>query len=467
MNLKKTNSSIPYLMLAVLFFIIYLGYIKLHHHPWYMDDPDQVAILQEIKNPLDIFFDPQVQNNFGNPFSIVPIFMFSLWLDIQLFSNQVHFFYWHNIVSGLLTCFLLYKVLLRFSKHHFFSFTTTLLWLLLPSTISIMQWISARHYMEGFLFFLLMVEFIERYQESKEEKNYLYLITSICCGILAMLSKDIFVTITPVYLFFRGWWIQDRKMLLNSIALSFFYTTYRFFIIGGNIAQEIQLLQLKEVIILHLRFGYALIAHWLGLIIILGSILLTIWYINRKKSASIPIFTFAVIFWLSSFIPVFPVMIGFYYPFKIPGEIYRYVFFLNTIIIVWTNYLIIEYSNKQKNHSYFKLFPSIVLLLLILIGTKSAQEHWQMRKDKLALEIQFYENNVDKLLYIEEHAFYLHGYHRLYWPDKENHFIASPDATSYSLNADLEKYTTIWRYDKKEKAIIEDKKLYSEIIQHN
>src|SRR5437870_3872799 len=88
-----------------------LAYIRLLSRWWFEDDPFVFAYAAKITNPVAIFTNSQVLRHFTMGQALVPMQIFSFWVDVRLAGFSPLFAYLHQTLSFLLTLLMLYLVL--------------------------------------------------------------------------------------------------------------------------------------------------------------------------------------------------------------------------------------------------------------------------------------------------------------------------------------------------------------------
>ena len=454
----KHWSTILLVLIGIAFSVLYL---QLLSNWWYEDDPIQFSTVALIKNPLNIFIDREVIRGFG-PGLLVPMQILSYWIDIKLAGFDPFASYIHSLISFLVTLVLMYAVLLNWTKDRILAFAGTMLWMLLPSTLVVHQFIAARHYLEGLMFALAAIYLTQKLSRDNKHQPDFFL-SLILIGLFAaaaMLSKEIYATVLPTFLLLSGLGKKQIRLVILAILLALGYAIARIVMVDPNASYPVPLAgainYLKFLLILPFTFsankgGY--------LFYLAGAIVVTalLWRGRRSGVKSV-----VLLFALSSaaLIAIYPTAFAVLISYKTPGTWYRATFIINTIIIIW----LISTLAKVKAFK-LRLAAIATMALIILFGTVETKRLWRVRLDRAAAEGKFYVANPDKLLYSEQEAYwFIFGVHKMYQVQEE-HFINKYNPANAQERERLGRYSTIWRYDGTN--FMPDDSLYHEIEQEN
>ncbi len=135
---------------------------------WARDGGSRTTLLytlrySQIHNPVSIFIDRGILRHLVTGRALVPMQVLSFWTDVRLAGYSPQFAYLHQTCSFLLTLLFLYLILIRvFQDDIPAAVFVGVLWVLLPSTSVVVQFLSTRHYLEGMLFSALALCLLQR-----------------------------------------------------------------------------------------------------------------------------------------------------------------------------------------------------------------------------------------------------------------------------------------------------------------
>ncbi len=146
----RFRGEITPLLLVVAFALVFsVVFLESPFHWWYEDDPWQDAVAASIPNPVQIFTDPVRMQSFGSGASLVPIQLFSYWMDLRLFGNSPVMANLRSLFWLVAAAILFFALSLELTRDRWISAAFAAFWVCLPSTISVHPYLSARHYLEG------------------------------------------------------------------------------------------------------------------------------------------------------------------------------------------------------------------------------------------------------------------------------------------------------------------------------
>lgn len=393
-----------------------------------------------IANPLRIFMDPSVLNSWGASNALVPFQLLSYWIDMHLFGPFPFPVYVHNVLSFLVVTLLLYAVLLQCTRDRFAALSATLLWMILPSTLAVHQFISTRHYMEGLLFALAMiyVTFKSLEQEKRISVKTAVLISGL--GLIGMLCKEIYATTIPTFLAMIGLWRRRYALVVLGICLTVIYATYRLTFLGGDLTYTMEFVSGREYLFFLSKIPYALTASPLGYLLYGAIGILTglnFWRNGRK--AIWPTLLFVALMAVT-FLALYPVTWAFNLVYDTPGVWYRVPFLVNTWLVIYGTWLLHQLVEQPTLSTIL-----VLITFLILPSVEMTRWHWQTTVAQAETEGMFYINNPDKLLYSQAEAlWFIQGVHELYnVPQK--HYIHKYYPFSPLSQTMIRQYDTIWR----------------------
>lgn len=453
------RSWIVFLFIIAAGLIFSIGYLKTTSQWWYEDDPGEFIYVKAISNPLAIFTDPKILKQFTTGQALVPMQLLSLWIDARLFGYEPFPAYVHNLVVLLLVMVLLYAVLVEWTKNQWVSLLGSVIWLLLPSTIAVHEFISARHYMEGLACALAVVWLVQKKVQDVSWRGMFFFLIVAVLSIQAMLFKEIYATILPVFLFLSGLNWRKYAYLGLSVALVGFYGLYRLGAIGMSIEYTMPLVGIRKYIRFLIDLPYMLTASKYGYIIYIGISLLTIWLILKDRRV-VKGMILAGLSTVAALVALYPVTYALLSQYQTPGTWYRVPFIINTIFLLWGMYVLAQTLPRRG-----QIITLAVVGLLVLPGTVRTQQHWDFQKGLSRAEAMFYLSNPDKLLFSESDAYwFIIGVHKMYFVSEE-HYILQEFRKNPQVSHMLSLYKTIWRYQ--DGHFISDDNLYQALLKEN
>ena len=461
--LQKYNPSpykelLPFFLITLFVISFSVFYLKVTQTWWFEDDP--LDILSSINhNPIDFFINTEVIKNIGTGNPLVPFKHLSQYIDVQLAGLYPSFHYWHTIITTILAAFGLYSVLNLFSKNSIASFFIVILWILLPSTITIIHFIAARHYMEGMPFACLAIYCTYQFCNSDQNNSKLLLII-IISSLISMLYKEIYITSLPTFIFLYSIYKKKYKITIIITGIAIFYAIYRLFIIGlasqygGNTP-----LKLEEYFYFFQILPNTFTTNPNGVSIYLISLLIIIYSLLKDRKNILQV-AFFIIMLATAFIAIYIIMRPIMQTANNPGTWTRGVFMLNTVLLFFTASIAIKIFNK-----YILSFIFIAIVMLTISGTHKSKIAWDELKLNAKKEGIFYLENPDKLLISTSAAsWFIRGVHHLYNIEKAHYiwegYLKNPDlyntdAVNYIWEGRsdspeekkiLTQYNSIWKY---------------------
>ena len=443
--------------IIITFFIIILSltYLKLTEKWWFEDDSFEISSSKEISNPIKYFIHKKTINNTSK--SLVPFKFLSNWIDAKLAWQSATFCYWHNILSIVLAAIFLYFILNKFTGNKIASLFVALFWILLPSTIATLHFISARHYIEGMPFALLSIYFAYRVCEKEEKENFKMLFGIGFFAIVAMLYKEIYITSLPTFLFLYSIFKKKYKITATIVFIVFFYIAYRLWAIGivsdyGGITPP----TLKEYPKIFSSLPNTFTTNKNGYFVYLIVLFVMVFSIIKDKK-NIKLVLFFIILLGTAILAIFIVLKPIIYSAKFPGTWYRGVFMLNTIILFFSAFLTIKNFNK-----YLQTIILITVIALTISGTHKTKKIWDNMKLLEEKEGKFYIANPDKLLISRANASWsIPGICKMY-NIKEPHHIWAKNIKRNDHSKIFLKYNSVWLFHKGE--IVQSYNLHKNLL---
>ena len=438
------------------FFLFCIGgvyhvlFLRTFSHWWFEDDPVLFAFVRTIANPLRFFFDRSAIQSFSA--SLVPMQSVSMWIDSAIAYRSVRFAQIHHLFSLQVTLILLYIVLRDFGLRSRAAFALVLLWLCLPATVSVNEFLSARHYLEGFgwsLGAVLVAQKIgqRRWRETAPTIALLFVMLAI-----GALFKELYVVTVPLFVFFYLY--SCRRYMAAGIALLVIplYGLYRVWAFGSRLPLFMPLVETRAYLKFLGRFPYIFAGNAGGYLIIIALGLLCLW---RFRNINLRIAGCALLLLCTALATIYPTTFAISRDWLIHGTWYRVMFFVNTIFLLGGGYWL------EKTQTRSARVAALVLSGVILIeGGYVTERHWHDEMVRYKREGRYYLQHNDRLIYSELAAYwYLGGMQTLY-EIVPRHYITSREAGPLSPEQ-AASYQTVWRY--RDGTFVEDRQLYEKL----
>src|SRR2546423_459999 len=198
-SLRETFSDARSWIFFSLTSLVYnIFFLRTFSHWWFEDDAHLFGFVRTIRNPA-AFFSRETIKSLGAGGALTPCQAVSEWIDSQIAYRSLAFALFHNTVSVTVTLLLLFHVLRRFALSTRAAILLCLLWLFLPATIVVTEFLSARHYLEGFAVSLLAVAFAQNLSHGvwrERARTIALLSVTVAC---AMLFKELYAITVPLF----------------------------------------------------------------------------------------------------------------------------------------------------------------------------------------------------------------------------------------------------------------------------
>jgi hypothetical protein len=421
---NRRSALAAFLLLA--FGVVYAtAYLRLGSRWWFEDDPALYAYANQIRNPLSIFIDPGVLRHLVTGRALVPMQVFSFWVDVRLAGYSPQFAYLHQTCSFLLTLFFLYLILLRvFEDDIAAAVSVSVVWVLLPSTSVVVQFLSTRHYLEGMLFSTLALCLLQRGIR----------IGALLSMVVGMLCKETYAVLIPAIVLMYAWPRRDRGLALSTAAIVCVYAVYRYGMLGPALTYGMPLLTVGQYPKFLSKLPYSLASNYGGYCLC-GIIAALCYYFARRSRENRQIILYFLAALALSLGPIFPASWPLYGTIRSPDPWYRILFLLNTVVIVFGGYLAVRSLSRRM-----QLALAILAIAILIPGTEKTRRLWADMTTRAEREGKFYLNNPDKILLSEQVAWwFIPGVYGMYQV-KTPHYILLKDLP------DLQPGTTIWRF---------------------
>jgi hypothetical protein len=187
--------------------------------------------------------------------ALVPMQVLSFWIDLRLARVSPQFAYIHQTCSFLLTLLFLYLILVRaFQNDRAAAFFVSVLWVLLPSTSVVLQFLSTRHYLEGMLFSALALCLLQRDIR----------IAALFSMVAGMLCKETYAVLIPAIVLLYAWRRRDRGLALSTAAIVSAYAAYRYWMLGPALSYDIPLMTIGQYLKFLSKLPYSLSSNYGG-----------------------------------------------------------------------------------------------------------------------------------------------------------------------------------------------------------
>ncbi len=418
----------------VLVGILYaMVFFHLYSRWWFEDDPFLFSYVNKIHDPGKIFIDPAVLRNFTAGKALVPMQLLSYWIDVRLAGFSPYFAYAHQAFSFLLTLLLLYLVLLEaLAEDAMAAFVFSFLWMLLPSTGVVLQFLSTRHYLEGLLFCALSMYLLEKLRREDGGLSWVAALLIVLCALVALLYKEIYAPILSFLLILNAWRYRDRRLAIYAIAMASGYAAYRFWILGLALDYGVPFLNTWQYLKFLTKLPYALSANYGGYCLWAILVVFCFYFARREEEGykSILYSLGAVGLSLASILPVsFPL----YGMIRRPDPWYRILFLPHTILIFVAGYLAVRCMRRRM-----QALLAVLAVAILIPGVVKTRTLWVELTSSAEREGRFYLDNPDKVLLSEQEAWW-------FIPGLQEMYSATPP--HYMLMRDLHgPHGAVWRY---------------------
>ena len=453
--LRETFSNARYWTFFSLTSLVYnVFFLRTFSHWWFEDDPFLFGFVRTIQNPALFFVSRDTIKSLGAGGALTPFQAVSEWIDSQIAYRSLAFAHFHNTASVAITLMLLFHVLRRFGLSPRAAIVLGLLWLLLPATIVISEFLSARHYLEGFAVSLLAVALAQNIAQEvwrENRRTIALLCLTLAC---AMLFKELYAITVPLFCAIYLFESQRYRAAVGPLVLIPFFLAYRYWVFGGTLDAGSPHLGPTEYVTYLSRLPYAICGNFGGYALVLLFVLLLAGFARQQKTPGrFLIYAFLII--ASNLAVIYPVAFPVSLQWLEHGTWSRALFLLGSGLLIAGG---IACFHSPLRHA--RTFVPLLTFSVLICGAVATRTEWQRLMLQSKREGRFYVAHPDRLFYSEvPAAFFLDGVRLLYDIPTRHHVLASdqqrPKADS------LNRYQTIWRVvDGK---YVEDPKLFSEL----
>jgi hypothetical protein len=411
-------APVALLLLGLLYSSSYLG---LSARWWFEDDPFLFDHASQLADPSTAFAEPEVLRHFTGGRALVPMQILSYWIDVQFPAFSPGFAYAHQMGSFLLALLLLYLVLLPvFRYDKIATFTLCGIWLLLPSTAVVVQFLATRHYLEGMVFLLAATCVLQRFRSSDGRLSGATRAAVLFLACASLLCKEIYVPVAAVLLLANSQRHRDYALGASTLGLLVLYAGYRTLMIGPQVDYAIPFLTAPQYLKFITKLPYTITANYggygvLGVLIVLGSLFL--W---RRQGCHKAMFWFLAAMALS-LAAIVPVSFPLYGSIRRPDPWYRILFVLNTLLLCFGGWLAVRCEVRLR------IAAACVVLLALVPGAEKTRRLWSDLTASAEREGRFYLDNPGKVLLSEQEAsWFIPGIHQMY-KVKTTHYVLLKD----------------------------------------
>jgi hypothetical protein len=309
--------------------------------------------------------------------------------------------------------------------------------MVLPATAVVLQFLSARHYLEGLLFSTLAIYILEREATGAFELSWNAQVGVLLAAIAALLCKEIYVAVLPPVLMFYSWRYRDRGLGLATIATVCAYVAYRFWILGPAFDYNISLLNPRQYLAFLSKLPYTVSANYGGYFVCGIVVLLAFQFLRSgRKSSATPLLYFAALFVLA-LAAVLPASMPLYGTIRFPGTWYRLIFIPHTLAIVCCGWLAVRCTSP-----FVRTVIGVVFLAILIPGVRKTDRVWAEMTASAEREGKFYLKYPDKILLSDQEAWWFIPGVDLMYKVKTPHYVLAKDLLSGQVQA-----KPVWRFE--------------------
>lgn len=454
-SLGETFSNWRYWIFFSLISVVYNAvFLRTFSHWWFEDDCYLFGFVRTIRNPAAFFLRETIKS-LGAGGALTPFQAVSEWIDSQIDFRSLAFAHFHNIISVAVALILLFHVLRRFAVSIRAAIAVCLLWLCLPATIVVTDFLSARHYLEGFAISLLAVAFAQNIGQRTWDQNA-RTIGLLCFTVgSAMLFKELYAVTVPLFCAIYLFESNRNRAAAAALILIPLYFVYRYWVFGPTIASGSPWLRPTEYLIYLWRLPYMLAGNFGGYALVVVAITVLILFARQQKRPG-RFLVYAALVLGSDLAIIYPVAFPVSLQWQDHGTWCRALFLLGSGLLIAAGIACFHASLPRRA----RIFAAILTFAVLIPGALVTRQEWQRLMLQSKREGTFYLAHPDRLFYSEvPAAFFLDGVRFLYDIPVRHHIFAverhQPPAGI------LNRYETIWRVvDGK---YVEDPKLFSEL----
>jgi len=463
----STASSLPLwqrmalLGLAALLvsFVYHAVFLRVFSHWWFEDDPAQFAFVKHVSNPVAFFTNLDVIHRFGGGAAVAPMQALSEWVDSQLAYRSVKFALWHNIVSLAATLVLLFYGLRRFAFTTAGTLALTGLWLCLPATIAVNEFLSTRHYLEGLAASLIAIILAQALVAGNWREDWKSVGLLSLAVIHASLYKEVYATALPIFLCFYLYGSRRKYAAAANLVVLGLFLAYRYWAFGANVHWDAPFLGPADYLKFLSRLPYIFAGNAGGYFLFV-LFLLVLFAGYRRQQISATIIGVVVLLLMVELAVIYPISRNYlvYQGWTRRGPWDRGVLAFNTTFLFAGGYLIMKTFSRSG-----RVLAVLLAVVVLIPSAWHAQQVWHEAMIRHRKQGKFYLEHPDRLLFCDLQApWFLDALRAMYEVPIRHHVAAKgPDPMSCR---EMETYPTIWRYVGG--TFVEDPALYTKLLEN-
>jgi hypothetical protein len=410
---------------------------------WFEDDPYLYAAILNVASPWLFFYDVAANRLATGPNELAPVLLSSMWLDLWLAPRSTVWAYSHNALVYLATALAFYFAMRRLLRERWLALSTTIAWMLLPSTTVLVEFLSTRHYMIGLFWALLAAMSVDDALKARPGKRGLLLARVASFIWLSIISKEFFppAVLTLTFLWFI--WRRDWRGAAIPLALGAAYAVYRALLTEPSLVYyNSSLMSLEQTLKLLLRLPYMTYAGWAGYAA-LGFTCIRLWRKAKADADILPVVLIGAATLAVSLAVIYPVGDSLNGSWRSLGTWYRTPCVINTLLLVG-----FAYAVGTLHHERERIALMTLLLIVTYNGSQRTAQHWNGLKAEQAAEADFVLSNPGKTLVSQLRAvWFLPGVKMLYEGKEKAAFVhrwQQPHTELYRQT--LESSSPFWIY---------------------
>ncbi len=377
---------------------------------WFEDDPYVYSAILDVASPWLFFYDVAANRLATGPNELAPVLLSSMWLDLWLAPRSTVLAYSHNALVYLATAVAFYFAMLRLLRERWLALSTAVIWMLLPSTSVLVEFLSTRHYMIGLFWALLAVMSVDDALKARPGPRGLLLARVALFIWLSIISKEFFppAVLTLTFLWFA--WRRDWRGAAIPVALGAAYAIYRALMTEPSLVYYgTSLMSLEQTLKLLLRLPYMTYAGWAGY----AALAFTCVRLRRKAKDDariLPVVLIGAATLAVSLAVIYPVGHSLNASWRSLGTWYRTPCVINTLLLAGFAYAVGTLRQESARMALMAL-----LLIVTYHGSQRTAQHWDGMKAEQAAEADFILSNPGKTLVSQTKAvWFLPGVKKLY-----------------------------------------------------
>ena len=439
---RLPHGHAPALILLTAVWLVQVGTAtRTYRDWWFEDDTPHLVFVRDNPAPLGYFLDKDLVHKLSLGHAVTPWFPFTFWVDRQVDPLSPRTAYLHTAVSLLATAFLLYFLMARFTDR-LHALAMVSVWLWLPSTVVITEFLSTRHYLEGLAF---SAASLLAAQKAVRQESYPYFWFSAIFYLLACTAKEVYVSTTLVLLL--GYYLLRRRFsaMAAMFGCGLLYAGYRFWALG-LVGKNLSGAFLEDYHLFLARLPYILTGNLGGYLLFAAGIAVCValWRAG-KLSATAGCWFLANIG--VALLTIFPVTANITHQYRELGTWYRVVFLSNTLFLASLAWPFFRLAKPKLSLAFF-----LAAAACAVWGGWRTAERWDHLKAEYFTDARFYCDHPDRLLFSSLPApWFLWGVHHLYQDGLPMHYLSwrvdNGTPKDYVL-ARTEQYREIWVKDR-------------------